>query len=663
MMLHQFFQVNEPVVFFIYGLAFFTLGLSVTLQTRKYSRLEMARHLPWLALFGITHGLTEWGYLFIPIQSRYLGPLVIEWLDVLQLCLMALSFAALFQFGLNLVLPEDCPRHWRWAPTVLLLVMWLVVLFVNNFIEPFTPAHLRITGEIWIRVLLGFPGSLLSAIGFLRQSRRVRDMDMPHIATYMTRVAELFVAYALLSGLITPPHDILWTRWLHDRSFDNILGIPIPFFRSLIGIGLTYFIRLSQEVFVVETDRQLESAERQKYEIADRDRKILNAVALTVTRPLDLDEILEDALNCVLAELGLPAGWINLFDQRETLRTACSQNLRPSAGALTCRRKGARCLCWHVMETQRASPPTGHCHCLEVPVMQDGEEYLHHSASIPLIARDKPLGTLNLMSSAEHVFAEEEWGLLTAIGRQIGVAIENVRLYKELHRKDALRGRLLDKVITAQEEERRRIARELHDQLGQDIGGLSMTIGAAITALPGDPGRAAAILEDTSEIVSSMLGTLRSLILDLRPAALDDLGLIQALRRYCGYLSHRSGLEITVSAHGFHGRLPPQVETTVFRIAQEALANAALHSEASHAYVDIQCSDSLLRATVSDDGHGFSLGEVLPPDETGRGWGLVGMQERAALFGGRVEIQSRPNAGTEVTVYIPLDGDGQGQKR
>jgi len=654
-MIYAFFRVNESVVFFIYGLAFFTLGLSVTLQTRKYSRLEMAQHLPWLAVFGITHGLTEWGYLFIPIQARYLSPAVIQGLDLLQLGLMSFSFVALFQFGLNLVVPKHFSNRWRWAPTVAMFLLWVGILTINNLLEPFTPTHLRITGEIWLRIVLGFPGSLLSALGFLRQSRKTREMGLPHIASYMSRLAFLFVAYGLLSGLLTPPHDILWTRWLYDRMLDNVLGIPIPFFRSLIGIGMAYFIRLSQEVFVVETDRRLETAERQKYEVADRDRKILNAVALTVTRPLELPELLDDALRCVLVELKLPAGWINMPGPGGELRTTCQQGLSTDFVATTCETPREICLCRQVMKTRQASTPKPGQQCLRAAPGETRENQPAHGVSIPLVARDNALGVLNLMSAGEWRLVPEESGLLTAIGRQIGVAVENARLYKEVRRKDALRGQLLDKVITAQEEERRRVARELHDQLGQDLSGLSMNIGAATTALPASPERAASILRDTSEIVSAMLGTLRSLILDLRPAALDDLGLAQALRRYGGYVSLRSGMQISIVCDNQRSRLPPQVETAAFRITQEALINASLHSQGTEATVDINHIDSHLRIVVSDNGKGFAPDTVLPPDENGRGWGLLGMQERAALFGGTVEVESAQGKGTRIIVDIPLE--------
>jgi len=651
-MINQFFEINEPVIFFIYGLAFFTLGLSVVLQSRKYSQLEIARYLPWLAVFGMTHGLTEWGYLFIPIQARYLPSSVVQVLNLVQLFLMSVSFVALFQFGLSLTVPDTYDQRWRWVPTLAMTVLWLVVLSINNMVEPFSLAHLRITGEIWVRVLLGFPGSLLSGVGFLRQSRRVRDMALPRIATYMSRVAYLFFAYALLSGLITPPHDILWTRWLHDQIFSSTLGFPVPLLRSIIGMGLTYFIRLSQEVFVVETDRRLEAAERQKYEIADRDRTILNAVALTVTRPLGMQEMLRDALICVLEELGIPAGWITMPDSEGRMHIVCQLHIPEPV--LSCNGGVEGCLCHYVMETREVSPPLETYFCPPMSTLEIDGMPLQHGVSVPLVARDNSLGVLNLMNSKGQPFDEGDWGLLKAIGRQIGVAIENISLYEEIRKKDALRGRLLDKIITAQEEERRRVARDLHDQLGQELSGLSMTIGAAATALPADPERAVTILEDASEIATSMMGTLRSIILDLRPAALDDLGLVQALRRYSNHISRRAGLKISVIAEGLQGRLPPQLETVVFRILQEAIMNVALHAKASRVEISLRRVDSRLHVTVSDDGQGFVPSSVLPSDESGRGWGLLGMQERAALFDGAVEIKSAPGAGTTIVVDLPL---------
>lgn len=224
---------------------------------------------------------------------------------------------------------------------------------------------------------------------------------------------------------------------------------------------------------------------------------------------------------------------------------------------------------------------------------------------------------------------------------------------EELHNKEVLRGRLLEKIITAQEDERKRISRELHDETGQAL--TSLMVG--LKALEG-----ATCLEevrDTADqlrtVAAQTLDSLHSLALELRPSVLDDLGLVAALKRYVKDFATDFGLDADFEVVGLEERrLTPQVKTTLYRIVQEALTNVARHAEASQVSVLLEQRRGSMIAIVEDDGRGFDVEGVLTSGQLKR-LGLHGMQERASLVGGRLTVESTPGIGTTVFIEIPLD--------
>ncbi|MGE0544273.1 MAG: ATP-binding protein [Dehalococcoidia bacterium] len=207
-------------------------------------------------------------------------------------------------------------------------------------------------------------------------------------------------------------------------------------------------------------------------------------------------------------------------------------------------------------------------------------------------------------------------------------------------------------VITAQEEERRRIARELHDDTAQSLTSLLFYIGALEKGGPSP--EVAEILGELRDQIRASVESVRRLARELRPAALDDLGLVAALDWYIAETSSRLGIPITFEHTCPRTRLPEKIELVLYRICQEALTNAGKHAQASRIAVDLACAAPSIRLTIRDDGRGFAPVEHQhgPSD----GIGLYGMRERAALVGGTLRIDSRPGAGTRVTVEVPRDG-------
>ena len=232
--------------------------------------------------------------------------------------------------------------------------------------------------------------------------------------------------------------------------------------------------------------------------------------------------------------------------------------------------------------------------------------------------------------------------------------VENKQLYDELQHKEALRGQLLEKLNNAQEEERKRIARELHDQLGQVLSAAAMEMDAAERALPLEQAVLKQRLRHAGSVAARAVDQVHELILDLRPMVLEDLGLIAAVRSYAEHHLTPRGVEVKVVVSGMAKRLPPRIEITLFRIVQEAINNIANHAAAQHMRLVLEFHDSFVRVTVHDDGCGFDAAAVFDSEDHGRGLGLLGMQERATLAGGAFQIESQPTQGTRIIVTMPI---------
>jgi signal transduction histidine kinase len=230
------------------------------------------------------------------------------------------------------------------------------------------------------------------------------------------------------------------------------------------------------------------------------------------------------------------------------------------------------------------------------------------------------------------------------------VALQAARL-KEAERREALRGELLRRVVEAQEAERQRIARELHDETGQALTAIGLGLRGVTTTLKQDVEKATQQLRQLEALVARSLDELQRLIADLRPSHLDDLGLAAALRWYAAEVQNRAPLRVTVEVTGEPRTLSTEVKTALFRIAQEALTNTVKHANAKNAHVSLTFGDQDVTLQISDDGCGFNTNH---PARKGRHpWGLEGMRERASLLGGHCDIISSPGSGTLIEVTIP----------
>jgi signal transduction histidine kinase len=209
-------------------------------------------------------------------------------------------------------------------------------------------------------------------------------------------------------------------------------------------------------------------------------------------------------------------------------------------------------------------------------------------------------------------------------------------------------------VLEAQEAERKRIARELHDDTAQALTSILIRLRLVEHTVQDEKVRAA--LDELRDLVALGLDSVRRMAMDLRPAALDDLGLAPALQSYAGKFSERWGIKVSARISGLEERLPADVELVLYRVAQEALTNAAKHAGASYVGLTLSRKGSEVTLTVTDDGRGFDQEEQKRKE--GAGLGLFGMGERLALVGGALSIDSLPGKGTTVSARLPLEREG-----
>jgi two-component system sensor histidine kinase UhpB len=223
-----------------------------------------------------------------------------------------------------------------------------------------------------------------------------------------------------------------------------------------------------------------------------------------------------------------------------------------------------------------------------------------------------------------------------------------------LERLEAERRRTSSAALTAQERERTRVARDLHDEVNQSLTGLLLRLEAAREKAPPE---LAAELAEIRALANQAMKELLDLARQLRPTALDDLGLGPALAGNVRQLSRQGALDASFEAEGDLGGLPEDAQLVVYRVAQEALTNAVRHADAEHVQVELRRVGDSVALSVRDNGRGFSF------DETGRGLGIGGMRERALLVGGEFQIESRPGVGTRVRLSVPITpGDDDGSE-
>ena len=272
--------------------------------------------------------------------------------------------------------------------------------------------------------------------------------------------------------------------------------------------------------------------------------------------------------------------------------------------------------------------------------------------SVAIRSKEDPWGVLGVYRAGTRAFSPDDANFLQTISNVLATAIERAQAEGVLRSANQALRRLSRQLLQVQEDERRVIARDLHDEIGQSLTAIKLNVERAQRT----PDRTARtrIMQDCSQVTDSVLEQVRNLSLDLHPSILDDLGLAYALKWYADRQAERAGLKVEVTADPSLPRLSQDIEITCFRIVQEALTNVARHAKAHRVDVLLKQGVSSVEICVQDDGVGFDVDAVPSPTAGGFSIGLASMQERAKLLGGTVRITSVPHRGTRVIATLPL---------
>ncbi len=442
--------------------------------------------------------------------------------------------------------------------------------------------------------------------------------------------------------LLTRDDNERWITWTYTNVRDEAGDVT-----AIVGIG----------VDVTDFRRVQQTLERR-----NRELQALVEAGQLLSGTLDLDKVLDRVLDVVQKQFNLASVSFSSYDPATQTFEIRAQHYDVPAhqvGRIGERRTrdqhpySSRALDTGqpVYEPDLWTAP----HIPEEKRAEARAKNIRSVVEVPLVAKGQPVGVLHLRSfETPRFFTEEELAFVRAIAPGAAAAIDNARLYGQI---DAARARaegLAARVVQAQEEERRRIARELHDEVGQLLTGAKLSQEMLVADLPAELAELRERALENVDLIDETMDVVRKLSLDLRPAALDELGLRAALEWHIERYQHRTGLQVILRQEAFPSQLPDPLATAVYRIIQEALTNVARHASAESIVVEVACAGRSLCVQVTDDGCGFDAATVLRTGLAEGHFGLVGLQERATLLSGKARIESAPGKGTRIAVELPL---------
>jgi signal transduction histidine kinase len=449
---------------------------------------------------------------------------------------------------------------------------------------------------------------------------------------------QLSVASRLAKGEPVGPYTLKVNS--HDGRTVWLEAFPVP-------------LKQNDDVYAIQvitrdiTKRRLAE---EKIRLRNEELTVLNDIAAAVSQSLNLQDVLNAVLEEIVVVLNADGGLIYLLDKDQqtfipTIHRGLSPGVLQEVGGFKlgeglsgrAAQAGRPLFVPDLTQDSRNISPTA---------VKDGLQSL---VSVPLEARGKVCGVITIVSQHKEHFAPERLSMLTAIGSQTGVAIENARLFEEVRAGGERLQALSRRLVEVQENERRYVARELHDEIGQALTGLKLLLDIA-TSAPGESAKSN--LREALKSVNELLQQVRDLSLDLRPSMLDDLGLLPALLWHCGRYTTQTNVRVDLRHASLEERrFRPEVETAAYRIVQEALTNVARHAGVNEVTVRLWIERDTLIVQIEDQGSGFDPQDPAIADV---GSGLNGMRERVALLGGKLMIDSKPGAGARLTAELPL---------
>lgn len=275
MNLYSFYLNNYEIIYFVYGLFFFLMGFAITMQIWNFhsiSSLKLAKSLWLLAAFGLSHGLAEWSFVFLPLQTKNFGEAF--WVfEFFQYFTIALSFLFLFYFGVKLLIDLRRVNHlFIYLPAVLFLV-WFFSFITFRFISP--QEDLRwwmLISETWIRYLLAFPGSLACSWAFYLEYLKFKKFSQPSLTNNFKYTSLTFILYAIVAGLVVPDTGFFPAFFINTANFIKIFSIPVQLIRALCGMLMAYYVIRGLAIFEYENRKRLELIQGNNMLLEERNR-------------------------------------------------------------------------------------------------------------------------------------------------------------------------------------------------------------------------------------------------------------------------------------------------------------------------------------------------------------------------------------------------------
>jgi signal transduction histidine kinase len=383
----------------------------------------------------------------------------------------------------------------------------------------------------------------------------------------------------------------------------------------------------------------------------------LNDIIASVSSSIHLPEIVDTLKTVFVEKLKIPVGGIFFYDEmtnrlRMEMFWGIPGTMRNDLENFVLKSYGTGTII-HENEVTLLRNQTDYPQSSDVLLNRFLDNWQSHLC-IPLFAKGEMQGIVFLIDKESAKLRNDQVSFYRTLGQQIGVATQNARLFDQVRQSHTQMKALSLRLVEVQEAERRYIARELHDQIGQELTGLKLALEMNILQSGEEPTPGAL---EAKSAVNKLVALVRELSLNLRPAMLDDLGLLPTLPWLFERVAKQTNIRVAFKHSGLNDRrFSMEVETTIYRIVQEALTNIARHAKVNEAVVRLWSDENSIGVQIEDSGVGFEADAV---PEAGNTSGLRGMRERAMLLGGSFTIETQLGRGTRVTAELPISDDGR----
>lgn len=465
----------------------------------------------------------------------------------------------------------------------------------------------------------------------------------------------------LISNVDDDPDWVKYPATAYIRSW---LGIPLIAHEQVMGVlsldgdqpqAFTAQHLVTAQALATQAAIAIDNAQRFTAEQAAREQaEALRAASAAITQSLELGQVLDSVLEYLHRLVPYDSASVFLIENTTHLTVHAARGYEqwapPAEGFRGVTLDSAAMPILRTLLTTQTS--------LMIPDTQAYPDWVQHPTSahvrnwigVPLIAAGQVIGVYSLDKATPHFFTTTHMRLAEVLSAQGVAAIQNARLFEQVNSGREQLQALSRQLVEVQEDERRHLARELHDEVGQMLTGLKLMLGV-VPRLP--PEKVGHQINEGLTVLNRLTERVHDLSLDLRPMMLDDLGLVSALLWLFDRFTAQTGVRVNFESVGLEERLTSEVETTTYRLIQEALTNIARYAGVDEALVRLRADGAQLRLQIQDAGRGFEVAAVLA---AGQRVGLAGMKERAALLGGWLRIESATGMGTQITAALPLHG-------